>query len=179
MDKKEVWELVLRYGLLLVLGVPNLFLFYFIFTPLTTYPVFAILKLIDPSAALISLTNPSISFNGIIATLVPACIAGAAYYFLMVLNLSTPMPIKKRIWSLVFLFGSFLVLNIIRIVIFANLYANDVPGTSFTHTATWYFGSTLLLLVIWFSNVHLFRIKHIPLYSDIRSIILDIKRQRV
>ena len=178
MNKKEVINLLVRYGLILLLGIPNLFLFYLIFTPITIYPVFVILKIIDPSAAFVNLVNPSISFNDIIITLVPACIAGAAYYFLAALNLATPMQIKKRMWSLLFLFVIFLVLNIIRIVIFANLYAYNVPGVNFTHTLTWYFGSTLLILVIWFANIRIFKIKKIPVYSDIVSIVSDIKKRK-
>jgi hypothetical protein len=57
-----------------------------------------------------------IFIKGYYAEIINACIAGAAYYFLLILNLSTPMEISKRIKSLVFMFLTFLIINILRII---------------------------------------------------------------
>ena len=176
MDKKNMYYLLLRYIILVILGIPNLFLFYAIFTPLTIKPTFAFFSVVDPTAYIVEGTNNVIFFKGYFATIIPACIAGAAYYLLLILNLATPMNIKKRIESTVFLMVTFLILNLFRIFIFASLLAEGYKYFDITHAATWYFGSTILVVLIWFSNVLIFKIKDIPVYSDLKQIYLDIKK---
>ena len=107
MEKKEGIYLVVRYGLLLILGLFNLWIFYKIFTPLTVYPVYWILYALDSGTTLLAGNN--IFFAGHYAELVSACIAGAAYYLLLILNLTTPMKLEKRVKSLGLLFGGFAV----------------------------------------------------------------------
>ena len=175
MDKKEVSFLLLRYLILLILGISNLFLFYFIFTPLTVYPTFWVLKYLY-GAVLYS--GNVIFFKGYFASIIPACIAGAAYYLLLILNLTTPMEIKKRTKSIIFLLGTFLILNLVRILIFAMLLFKGYQYFDLAHTATWYFGSTALVIVIWFGNVLIFKIKEIPIYSDLKNIYQDIKNNK-
>src|SRR3989344_9015522 len=176
MEKKRVYGLLVRYLLLIVLGVPNLFLFYAVFTPMTIKPTFAFFSAIDPSSYIVENTDNVIFFKGYYATIIPACVAGAAYYLLLILNLTTPMNVKKRIPSIVFLLGAFLILNLSRILIFALLLAKGYQYFDITHALTWYFGSTVLVILIWFGNVLLFRIRDIPIYSDIKQIYLDIKK---
>jgi len=123
--------------------------------------------------------NPGavIFIKGFYATIIPACVAGAAYYFLLILNLTTPMGLKKRIGSILFLFSTFLFLNILRIIIFAAIISEDFQYFNQAHTFTWYFGSTLLVILIWFTNVKIFKIKDIPVYTDIKSIWKDVFRK--
>ena len=176
MEKKEVVSLLARYVILIVLGIPNLYLFYLVFTPLTVYPTFFLLSLIDSSSYIVENAINTIFFKGYYASIIPACVAGAAYYLLLILNLTTPMKIKKRIWSITFLFGSFLFLNLIRILVFALIITKG--GENYfdvIHAATWYFGSTAMVVLIWFSNILIFRIKTIPIYTDIKQIAQDIK----
>ena len=104
----------------------------------------------------------------------PACVAGAAYYLLSILNLTTPMKPRQRLFSLPYLFITFLIINILRIVIFALLYSKGFTFFDLTHTATWYFGSTIFLIIIWFSNVSLFKIKSIPIYTDFKYLVENI-----
>ena len=174
MNKKEVYFVFFRYILLILLGIPNLYLFYLVFTPLTVHPTFFILNLIDPSSYIVPAATNTIFFKGYFASLIPACIAGAAYYLLLILNLTTPMSVKTRVKSILFLFASFLVLNLIRISIFAVLLTRGYQYFDLTHTATWYFGSTIMVILIWFINVLIFRIREIPIYTDIRNITKDI-----
>ena len=107
MKKKEIYDLILRYFVLLVLGVFSSTLFYFIFTPLTVYPVFWFVSIFDSGAKL--LEGNVFFFEGIYFEIIPACVAGAAYYLLFILNLTTPMNYKKRLKSLLFLVFVFLV----------------------------------------------------------------------
>jgi exosortase/archaeosortase family protein len=181
-----------------MLGLWGLFIIYFILTPLTLYSVYYILdyqhgaslqssgvsKICDMVTNLsniewlksIACIKTTIFFKGYYATLVPACIAGAAIYLLLILNLTTRMDVKKRIKSLIFLIITFLIINIIRITLFANIYATK--GFDFfeiTHRATWYFGSTVLVVLLWLLNIFIFNIREIPIYSEIRSLIKKIK----
>lgn len=89
------------------------------------------------------------------------------------------MPLKKRIKSITFLFVSFLILNVLRIFVFAMFFASkNYEIFNIAHEASWYFGSTVLVILIWFSNVLIFKINEIPIYSDLKSIINQIKNKK-
>ncbi|MBS3083518.1 pacearchaeosortase [Candidatus Pacearchaeota archaeon] len=197
--KNTIFSLVLRYLLLLILGLGNLFIFYLIFTPLTIYSVFGLISRFydvviligNPTQACdiainflpflksIACMNTTIFFKGYFASIIPACIAGSAYYLLLILNLSTPMSKKQRIKSILFLMSSFLFLNILRIFGFALLYANKgLELFNIAHIAFWYFGSTILIILLWFTNVMLFNIKNIPIYTDFKMILNQIRGKK-
>jgi exosortase/archaeosortase family protein len=103
--------------------------------------------------------------------LVNACVAGSAYYLLLILNLATPMKLKKRAYSIMFSFLCLLVLNILRIFVFSVLFLNDFSFFDTAHKLFWYGLSTVFVVAIWFLTVKLFRIKEIPVYSDVRKIL--------
>lgn len=175
MKNSDIKDLISRYAVLLILGVFN-FSFYLIFTPLTVYPVFWLTSLLDSNAALLG--QNLFFFKGIYFEIIPACVAGAAYYLLLILNLSTSMKLKKRIKSLLFLLIWFLIINIIRIVYFANLAASGSSYFDISHLLFWYLGSTILVAIIWFANVKIFKINNVPIYSDVSAIIHDVKRKK-
>src|SRR3989344_34022 len=110
MKVTKIQELFLRYIFLLLIGIFNQQIFTFIFTLLTIYPSYWIYHLFNQTAVL---SGNTIQFNNIYAEITTACVASAAYFFLLILNLTTPIDLKKRISSLAFLFLSFLILNII------------------------------------------------------------------
>ncbi len=170
MNKKEAFGILFRYLLLIIIAFPNLFLFYFIFTPLTVYSSYIILDVLYNADLYFNI----ITIEGLSIEIISACVAGAAYYLLLILNLSTPMQLKKRIKSFIFLIFSFFALNIIRIVIFSILALNGFKYFDLAHAFLWYAGSTLLLVAIWFANIYIFKIKEIPVYSDLKRIIKDI-----
>ncbi len=173
MNIKEAFKILFRYSILIIIAISNLYIFYKIFTPLTVYPVYFILK---ANYNAILLEGNTIFFKGYYASIVPSCIAGAAYYLLLILNLTTPMVLKKRIISLIFLISTFLIINILRIIIFASLFSIGYKYFDLTHKLTWYIGSTIIILFIWFINVLIFKIKEIPIYSDFKSLFLEIKK---
>jgi len=158
----------LRYLILIAVAFPGLWLFYTIFTPLTVYPVHFILGLFYNS---IMLTSATFLVNDVPIELIKACIAGSAYYLLLIFNLSTPgIKIKTRINAILFSFAAFLVLNIIRIIILSSLAVSGSPYLDVTHSLFWYGLSTFIVVGIWFAEVKMFKIKEIPLYSDLKSI---------
>lgn len=172
MNKKEVIGLLARYLALIVLALGNLILFYKVFTPLTIYPAYWALSLLYDIKIL---AGNILFFEGYYAEIIPACIAGAAYYFLLILNLSTPMNPLKRAKSIIFSIFAFWALNITRITIFAAMFFAGFRYLDFTHAFFWYFGSTLIVVLIWFLTIWLFKITCIPIYTDFKNIFGDIK----
>ena len=167
MKSNNIFNLAIRYTILFVLSLGNLYIFYRVFTPITLYVSSALLSLFFST----SVSGVSIIFDSTKISLVSACIAGSAYYLLTVLNLSTPMNIKKRAKNILFLLVSFFVLNVIRIVIFSLLFATGYKYFSFTHELTWYLGSTLFVVVLWFVGVKLYKIRKIPFYTDLVNLV--------
>ena len=166
MNSKELFYLFARYFVLIAIGLFGTSIIYSVFTPLTIYPVFWVLNLFYS----VSLENSTLFINNLSINIIPACIAGAAYYLLLILNLSTPLELRTRAKSLAFIISSFLILNIIRIVIFAALFIQGFSYFDFAHKLTWYFGSTILVAVIWFMNVFILKIKSIPACTDLKNL---------
>ncbi|MFW6027161.1 MAG: pacearchaeosortase [Candidatus Woesearchaeota archaeon] len=174
-NKKEVKNLIIRYFLLLVFLFIGLKLVYFIFEPLTRYPVYWLLDIFYN----VSLSNSIILFPGLnFIEIAGACIAGSAYLLFLILNLSTPkISLLKRLKLLGIAFGSFLILNIIRIFILGILVVRDSPSFSFVHSFFWYFLSIIFVVGIWFFEVKKFNIKHIPFYSDIMFLLNKTRKE--
>lgn len=178
MERREAVSLALRYGILLIIGLTNLIfvyngLFYQLFTPLTVYPVYGIFGMLYDEV--LFLGPDTIFLKGYYATIAPACVAGSAYYLLLILNMTTPMQLKRRLWCIAYIFGTFLLLNIARIVIFGILWTRGYEYFDFTHLATWYLGSTILVAVIWFSAILFFKIKEAPVLTDLQTLFGDMR----
>ena len=156
---------IIRYLLLIPAGLSNLWFFYAIFTPLTIYPVYFLLKLFF-NATLLS--NSIILENYLPIEIIEACIAGSAYYLLLILNFATPgLNIKKRLSLLSVSFLALLFVNILRIFILSLLFVSGFSLFDITHELFWYFGSVVFVVGIWFLCVKWFKIKEIPFYSDL------------
>jgi exosortase/archaeosortase family protein len=157
-------DLILRYLILIIFGISNSAIFYFLFTSLTVYPVYFLLKIFFDT----SLVSSILTINNTSIEIIGACVAGSAYFLLLILNLSTRgIKLEKRILVLLFSFFSLLIFNILRIFLLSALL---ISGTSFfdvAHKLFWYVGSVFFVVLIWFSSVKLFKIKEIPFYSDI------------
>jgi exosortase/archaeosortase family protein len=164
--------ILFRYIILFILMF-SLGLIYWIFTPLTIYSVGGLLKLIFENV-LIQGNIIVIEFENYIE-IIPACIAGSAYLLLLILNLSVPMKFKKRIYSILFSFGLLFVLNVLRIFILSIMYANGNEFFDITHKVFWYGLSTVFVVGIWFLMVYIFKIKEIPVYSDVKYFLKSIR----
>jgi hypothetical protein len=97
---KKIESIALRYLTILVFGLGNLFLIYSLFTPLTYYSVSFILSLFGNVINFYDLRI--IIFNQISIELVNACIAGSAYFLLIILNFSIPNIQNARRIKLLF-----------------------------------------------------------------------------
>jgi exosortase/archaeosortase family protein len=171
MKNFKIFDLFFRYLILLVLSIGNLYLIYLIFTPITTYLVYSFLKIFYP----IILSNNTLTYGNKIIEIIPACVAGSAIYFLFILNLTTSLTKKQRVYSLIYSLSLFITFNILRIIILSILFINSVYSFEILHTFFWYFLSTFFVVFIWFSGVKIFKIKQIPIYSDIKFLIKQIK----
>ena len=164
---KRLTDIILRYLILVVVAIPNLYIFYFIFTPLTVYPSYFFLNLLFNT----TLKQTTIFINNISIEIIGACVAGSAYYLLLILNLSIPkIKIKKRIKMILFAFASLLAINLLRIFILSLLLISGSQWFDITHKIFWYTVSIIFVVGIWFTEVKLFKIKTIPFYSDIKYI---------
>ncbi len=167
-ESRNIFFIVLRYLILLALMF-SLPIFYFILTPLTIYPLFFLFKILFSKTVL---SNTAIAINGtaVIVQIIPACVAGSAYLLLLILNLLTPMNNKKRLYSITFSFIIFYILNLIRIFILILIYYYNSAIFDFTHKLFWYVFSIIFVVGIWFYTTYKFKIKDIPIYTDIKSL---------
>jgi exosortase/archaeosortase family protein len=85
------------------------------------------------------------------------------------------MYFPKRLKSLLFIILSFLIINVLRITFLTYLFKENLYYSNLTHEITWYLGSTLILVIIWFTNVKIFKIKNIPVFTDVKYLISKIK----
>jgi len=171
----RVKNIFLRYIIVILLAFPNFFIFYLIFTPLTIYPLFLLFKIYFSDVVLL---NSSFKiFNQFLINIIPACVAGSAYYLLFFINLSIPkISFKKRFKMILFSFSFLLILNIIRIFILTLIFVSKNSSFESIHKLFWYAGATFFVVLIWFVEIKLFKIKEIPVYSDLNYLIKKIKR---
>lgn len=165
-DEKYLYDLIIRYSILVIIAIFGFNIFYWVFRPLTVYPVFWILDIFLET----DLISPTILLlEDIAIEFIPACIAGAAYYLLLMLNLSTPkIELNKRIKFVLLSFAVFLIVNVLRILILAIIALYKSSFFDVTHAIFWYSLSTILVILIWFYGVKYFKIKEIPFYSDLK-----------
>ncbi len=163
----DILDISLRYVILLVVGLFFMRYIYVIFTPLTFYPIYFILGLFyNVSAEGIKIILSNISIE-----LINACVAGSAYYLLLMLNLSSArIKIVKRFYLLLFLFLSFLILNIARILILIFLINSNSQLFDFTHKVFLYLFSVVFVVGIWFLGAAMFKIKSVPFISDMKTL---------
>lgn len=175
--KKENTKILLifiRYITILLLALGNLFLFYLIFTPLTVYSSHFLLSLFYPS----SVSGNTILLPSVNIILIDACIAGSAYYLLLLLNFSLPMKPKTRFFSVLFSFALFFLVNVLRIVAFSILLINNFRYFDITHLFFWYFISGIIVFLVWILTTKTFKIKNIPFYTDISFIYNQVRNKK-
>lgn len=174
--KKEsntnVFLLFIRYFSLIVIWfIFNSSIIYNIFLNLTIRPVNILLSFFYDSIII----GNSIIINSTLIEIIPACVAISAYFLLFILNFTTSMPARTRVKSILFSFSILLIINILRIFILSILFLNKYAYYDIVHKTFWYLLSILIVIGIWFYSVYLFKIKNIPIYSDFKSLIKDIK----
>jgi len=165
-------KIVIRYILTLIITIYHS-IFYTIFSPLTVYITYYLLKLFTNPI----LTSSTITFNSHSFTFIPACTAASAYLLLTILILTTK-KIKSLTRIKMFLLGSLsiLTLNIARILILMFTY-NNIGETAFNtvHLFFWHILSTVFVVLIWLALINIYKIKSIPIYSDFKHLLKQLK----
>jgi exosortase/archaeosortase family protein len=173
--KNQVISFSIRYLVLILVAIPNLSLFYSVFSPLTIYPAFFLFKLVFNASLyqnLILLNSSSV------IEIIPSCVMGSAYYLLLILNLSVPgIKLGKRLFMIFSAFLTLLIINVLRIFLLGTLYTSNSPWSEPLHIFFWYFLSIVFVLGIWFIQTKLFRIKEIPFYSDVKFLFSQIRQK--
>ncbi len=165
-EQKDSIGIIIRYLILVLVALPNFWIFYLIFTPLTVYLSYFIFQMFFDA---VLMRNIIILNNSVPIELISSCIAGSAYYLLFVLNMSLPnIKLKKRIAMISFSFAALLIVNSLRIAFLGAIFLNGFSIFVLTHKLMWYFVSTAFIIIIWFSEVKIFNIKEIPFYSDMK-----------
>jgi exosortase/archaeosortase family protein len=173
--KKRLLSIFTRYILLLLIAASNLWVFYFVFAPLTIYASYFLLDLFFDVSLIGNIIFISPSFP---VEIIDACVAGSAYYLLLILNLSIPeIKITKRLKMILFSLFSFFILNVIRILFISILFASMVSWADSAHVLFWYLGSIFFVVLIWFMGVRAFKIGKIPFYSDFKFL-SNLKKKR-
>ncbi len=165
MKKKNILHIFIRYSILVLFGIFLPF-FYKIFSLLTTWPIYFLLSIFYN----VSFTENALQVLGARIEIIDACVAGSAYYLLLILNLTTNMEAKQRLYSLIFSVFSLFIFNLLRIFSLSILYIENFAFFDFTHKLFWYILSTIFVVGIWFLTVKIFKIDEIPIYSDIKSL---------
>lgn len=164
-------EIIVRYLIVFVLGLGNLYIFYAVLTPLTLYGVGALLGLFSD----VILLSNGFMYEEVFFELVSACVGGSAFYLLLILIMgSRDIVWLKRVKMIVFAFLLLYVFNVLRIVFMATLINSNYFDVF--HLGLWYFVSTLFVVLIWFLTVWLFEVKSIPVYSDLVYIVGLLKK---
>jgi exosortase/archaeosortase family protein len=173
--KNRPWFILLRYIILLILLLCS-FLVYKLLSPLTVYCSAYLLKLFYNVSVH---KNFIIINNSLFIEIISACVAGAAYLLLLILNLSVPMNPKKRVYSILFSILVLFVLNIIRVAFLSVLLMSNFIFFDIAHKIFWYALSTLFVVGIWFLSVRIFSIKEIPVYSDLKYMVGLVKNSGI
>ena len=164
-DVKDLFDIVVRYSIIFLAGLGNLYIFYAVLTPLTLGGVGLVLG----SFYDVSFLDGGFIINGVFFNLVSACVGGAAFYLLFFLVMSCrDIGVLKRVRVFLFAFVLLYVFNVLRIVFMVKIYGGFY--FYFVHWIIWYFVSTLFVVIIWFLVVWLFEIRGIPVYSDFKFV---------
>lgn len=169
--KYHIRDIVLRYlGLTAAIILSGLF--YYLLLPITLYPVYTLLKIFFP----VIIQGSSIIYTDRSIEIIRACVGTSAIMLLLALNLATPAikPIKR---ARIFISGLtlFLLFNWARIFLLSILYLRDSVAFDQIHLVTWYFGSTVAVVIIWLVSIKAFKIKEMPFISDAVYLIKKIK----
>jgi hypothetical protein len=174
-QSRKVKNLFIRYIIILLAGL-GLPIFYRVLKPLNIKALYFILSIFSE----VSMLGELISIKGVLIELIPACLAGSAFYLLFILTLSVPeIRPFKQVKIIIFSFIVLFLLNLIRILILLLLLENPYFGV--VHWILWHIISTLFVVGIWIASVKVYKIKSIPVYSDVnflRKLIKPVKKSK-
>ena len=174
----SIGKVFTRYVILLFIIVLSSYDFFYKFLlTLTIYPAAFILKLFYNLNVIGNIMVLGAGSNVYHIEIIAACVAISAYCLLLILNLTTQMTRKQRVYSICFSVISLLIVNIIRIAVFSILYTKSLWWFNTIHLISWYSLNIIIVVLIWFASVYIFKINNIPVYDDFKNIRRSMKRK--
>lgn len=167
-------SLVLRVtaAFAVLIGYP---LFYMIIAPLTLHVSYFFFNIFVPSALIgtkIMTLTDSFEF-------IPACVATSAYILLALLVfLTKDISWNEQLQMIIYGWLAILAFNILRIELLLLTYLRFETAFETLHLFVWKFMSTAFVVLLWLGLARLYKVKAIPVYSDLRHIISMIKPSR-
>ena len=161
-------RLIFRYFLALIIMIFGLEIIHSLVSPVTFKLSYLSLFYLSPiltSSTSFLIENYNLNF-------IPACTAASAYLLLILLTLTTDIKLKKTLKVL--LIGSLLILiaNIIRIdILIIALIKFNSNLFDTLHLFFWRILSTLYVVILWVLLTKWFKIKEIPIYSDLKKVL--------
>ena len=161
-------DLPIRYVLAVLVGVFYQ-IFYWIFSPWTLHSTYWILNLVYD----VVLEGNLISFDSVTFALIPACTAATAYLLLTMLILVTrgiKLLTRIKIW----IYGCLLILVFNTLRIFLLIWIYVTFGQNYfdaLHLMFWHVVSTVVVILIWIGLTKKYKVKGIPVYSDLKYIL--------
>lgn len=152
-------------------------IFYIFLTAPTIMISFILLKLAGYSVVK---AGTSLIVNNVTLNFVEACVASSAYYLLLFLILLTKDIRLKTAFEMFFL-GSLIIfsVNIIRIfVLIVVLLEKGYDYFNLIHLTFWYGVASVLVFLVWVYLTKKYKIKNIPVYSDVVYLASKIKRNK-
>lgn len=161
-------SLFIRYSIALLVAAGS-GLFSFLFLPLTFFFSVLLLGLFYS----FTVNGMTVFFEQVTFTFIPACAATLAYIFLLELILLT-RGISFFQGVKLFLIGGAMIffLNITRIIFLVFLYVEFGKNYfDLVHLFFWHFVSTVFVAVVWIFLVEKYKLKSIPIWSDVKEIL--------
>lgn len=162
--KETIFRYVLTLGTILLRD-----LWYQLLSPLTIYVNYWFFLLYLP----VSLAGNTLSINGTSFEFVQACIAVSAYLIFTALVLLTKgVTVNKRLQMLGIGFVAIFVANMLRVQVLINIYFYF--GKNFfdsVHLLFWHFISAIFVFFIWVYLSKKYKIRNIPVYSDLKYLL--------
>ena len=171
MDMKKDIEIITRYILALLPFV--FFNQIFLFLKWITFSTLSLIFGLFTNVAT-NFEQGLIVINGQTISLIEPCIAVSAFILLFLLNIVTlDIKIKNRVLAFLLSFGILFLFNIIRIIFLYSILNFNFFNT--IHLVVWYGLSTIVVVLDWFLMCRIFKIKTIPVISDIMYLIYSLK----
>lgn len=167
-------ELFLRLFIAFAVGI-GYSLFYIILSPITLHWSYFFFSIFSPMSVLAGNTIQAETARFVF---IPACVATAAYILLAMLILLT----KDITWQdrlQMFVYGSLAILafNILRIELLLLTYFKLETAFDSIHLFVWKFMSTAFVVLLWIGLARLYKVKAIPVYSDVKYMLETIRKQ--
>lgn len=158
-------RVIIRVILAIMLAL-NIKIFYTIFSPLTLTLTKLILLPYKPQFA-----GTIIFIKEHVLEFIPSCTAASAYLLFALLTLLTDMKLKKAVRT--FITGALIILAFNTIRIFALITILIYAGANYfetLHLFFWKIMATLFVAATWIALTKIYKIKAIPIYTDIQKL---------